>query len=147
METNKQVLNAMEFEDATNESVRGRIEEFYREHPEKTLKTLIFKAYGNDGEEFLAVVIRGDLRISFDRLKQELDLVKIRFATKEEMKKLGLTMGYISPIDCKSIKIIGDKSITENKNYYDGGNKPFLYRKNVNYPRDFQVWKMLDVSS
>lgn len=142
-----QDLKHMEFEDATDESVRIRIEEFYKVHPEKTLKTLVFKAYYHDKTEFIAVVTRGDLKVNLDKLKQELSLVKIRFAMKEEMQNMNLTMGYVSPIDCTSIKVIGDKSITENENYYDGGNKLFLYRKNVNYPRDFEVWKMLDLNS
>ena len=147
MEESNKDLKPIEFEDATDISVRNGIETFYKEHPEKTLKTLVFKAYNKDGEEFIAVVIRGDLKVNLDKLKQELGLAKIRFATKEEMQNVGLVMGYISPIDCNSIKVIGDKSIIENKNYYDGGNKLFLYRKNVNYPRDFKIWKILNISS
>lgn len=138
-------LKQMEVEDATDMVIRRRIEEFYKAHPEKTLKTLVFKAYYMDSEEFIAVVIRGDRKVNLEKLKKYLNLTKIRFAQKDEMDKLGLVMGYISPIDCTMMKIIADSSIRENSNYYDGGNKPFLYRKNVNYPRDFSVYQMLKI--
>ena len=139
-------LQNLEFEDASDEFVREKIETFYKEHPEKTLKTLILRSYKGNDKDFIVVVIRGDLKVNLDKLKQKLEIDKVRFATKEEMEKLNLVMGYVSPIDCKEMKIIGDNSIKENVNYYDGGNKLFLYRKNVNYPRDFEVWKILDLS-
>ncbi len=139
-------LKNLELEDATDEFARKKIEDFYIKCPEKTLKTLVLKIYWKEREEFIAVVIRGDLRLDLSRLKSELGFVKARFASKEEMQNFGLVIGYVSPIDCSSIKVIGDKSIIEGKDYYDGGNRLYFYRKNVNYPRDFEVWKLLDVS-
>lgn len=138
-------LKEIEFVDATEEKTREQVEGFYKEHPEKTLKTLVMKAYSEEGSEFIAVITRGDLKVDLEKLKTKLNLTKVRFAQKEELERLGLVMGYISSIDCK-MKIIVDKKIEENKNYYDGGNKQFLYRKNVNFQRDFKAWKEMELS-
>ena len=99
-------------------------------------------------EEFIAIVLDGAHRTNLSKIKVHLGLKKIRFATQEELRCLGLVLGYVSPIDCANmnIRIIGDWSITKNNNYYDGGNRERIYRKNVNFPRDFQVWKLLEVA-
>ncbi len=145
MQDNQESLPIV-FEDATDENVRSRILTFYKEHPEMTLKTLVCCAYRQSQKEYIAVVIRGDLTVDFDKLKNGLGLSKIRLASKDEMATLGLVTGYVSPIDCTNMKVIGDVSITKYCNYYDGGNRDLLYRKNVNYSRDFTVWKMMDIS-
>ncbi len=136
----------VEFEDAMDDNLRSRIVAFYKDHPELTLKTLVCRAYWQNQKEYMAVVIRGDLTVDFEKLKNELGLSNIRLASKDEMAKLGLVIGYVSPIDCTNMKVIGDFSIMKYANYYDGGNRDLLYRKNVNYPRDFRVWKMMNIS-
>lgn len=139
-------LAPLELDDASDETARSRILAFYRECPELTLKTLVCRAYSQNRKEYIAVVVRGDLNIDFEKLKKELGLSNIRLASKDEMSKLGLVVGYVSPIDCGTLRVIGDHSIKQFSSYYDGGNRMWLYRKNVNYPRDFAVSDMLDVS-
>lgn len=144
-EDNSELL-PMEFEDATEEEVRKRILRFYREHPELTLKTLVCRAYGYSSKEYVALVTRGDLSFDMDKLCGMMKYKSVRLANPEEMKKLNLVVGYVSPIDCTGMKVLGDVSITEHGNYYDGGNREFLYRKNVNYPRDFSVEDLLPLA-
>jgi prolyl-tRNA editing enzyme YbaK/EbsC (Cys-tRNA(Pro) deacylase) len=139
-------LLPIEFEDATDEEVRERVLKFYRDHPELTLKTLVCRAYGYRSKEYIALVIRGDLSINMDKLCAAMKYKSVRLANPDEMKKLKLVVGYVSPLDCTGMKILGDKSITQYQAYYDGGNREFLYRKNVNYPRDFAVDELLDIA-
>ena len=143
---NDQQLEAIEFEDANDEALKTKILDFYREHPEQTLKTLVCRAYGRANKEYVALVTRGDLKVNLDKVIKLLDLKTIRFANADEMQKLGLSAGFVSPIDCKDMKIIGDTAIEKYQNYYDGGNRDLLYRKNVNYPRDFSVTHLIDLS-
>jgi prolyl-tRNA editing enzyme YbaK/EbsC (Cys-tRNA(Pro) deacylase) len=117
---------------------------FYRDHPEKTLKTLVCRAYAPGRKEYVALVTRGDLQADFDKLARELGLSKIRLANPDEMARLGLEVGYVSPLDCGDLKIVVDLAVEVYDSYYDGANEPQRYRRNVNYPRDFQAWRVLD---
>jgi len=139
-------LAEIEFHDATDEDLRATILEFYSDHPERTLKTLVCRAYLPNAKRYIAVVTRGDRKIDLTKLSSVMGYKNVRLANADEMKKLELTAGYVSPVDCAAFDIIGDKSIEEYRNYYDGGNRDLLYRKNVNYPRDFVVTNMLDIS-
>ncbi len=143
----KSYLNPIEIVEATDDLTQEQIKQFYSLYPEKTLKTLIFKCYSVTEEEFIVFVLDGSRKVDISKIKVFLGLKKVRFASVEELINLGLVPGYISPIDCtnKGMKVIGDVSITKNYNYYDGGNKEKRYRKNVNFPRDFQVWKLLEI--
>lgn len=143
---NDQQLAPIEFEDATDEALKANILAFYSEHPEQTLKTLVCRAYSQISKEYVAIVTRGDLKVNLDKIKKLLDLKTIRFANADEMEKLGLVPGYVSPIDCKDMKIIGDTAIEKYQSYYDGGNRELVYRKNVNFPRDFNVTQLVDIS-
>jgi prolyl-tRNA synthetase len=117
---------------------------FYRDHPEQTLKTLVCRAYSPTRKEYVALVTRGDLSADFDKVSRALGLTKIRLANPEELDRLGLVLGFVSPMDCTDLKIIVDPAIEAHDRYYDGANTPKGYRKNVNYPRDFGAWKVLD---
>jgi prolyl-tRNA editing enzyme YbaK/EbsC (Cys-tRNA(Pro) deacylase) len=117
---------------------------FYRDHPEKTLKTLVCRTYAPGRKEYVALVTRGDLQADFGKLARELGLSKIRLANLDEMARLGLEVGYVSPLDCGDLKIVVDLAVETYDSYYDGANEPQRYRRNVNYPRDFQAWRVLD---
>lgn len=117
---------------------------FYRDEPERTLKTLVCRAYFPASKEYIALVTRGDRSADFDKLKQALSLKNIRLANPDEMKKLGLVVGYVSPLDCTELKVVVDPAVEEFDAYFDGANREAEYRKNVNYPRDFTAWKVLD---
>src|SRR6266496_3733233 len=136
-------LLEIEFKDATDEELRSTILEFYRTHPEQTLKTLVCRAYGNTSKEYIALVTRGDRKVDFEKLCSVLDFRNLRLANPDELRKLGLVAGYVSPVDCKNMAIIADTAIEQYRNYYDGGNRDLLYRKNVNCPRDFTVSQLL----
>ena len=81
--------------------------------PEKTLKSVFYKS----DQEFLIVVIRGDLEINEVKLKNNISAVDLRLATKQEVAQQGLISGSASPIGVKDIKVIADDSITLGNNF------------------------------
>lgn len=136
----------IEFNDAAeDDQLRDEIATFYREHPERTLKTLVCRAYGPGSKEYIAIVTRGDRNVDFEKVSEALGYNNIRLANRDEMTKLGLAVGYVSPIDCKDMKVICDGEVERYQSYFDGGNRELLYRKNVNFPRDFKASKVLDL--
>src|SRR5262245_34129636 len=117
---------------------------FYRDHPERTLKTLVCRAYSPKQKEYVALVTRGDLSADFDKVTRAFGWTKMRLANPDELERLGLVVGYVSPIDCVDLKIVVDPAVEAYDRYYDGANAPQEYRTNVSYPRDFVAWQVLD---
>jgi prolyl-tRNA synthetase len=107
-----------------------------------------FKAvfYSADGEVVL-VTIRGDLKVNEVKLKNLLEARDLRLATSDEAVGAGLTPGSTSPIGLTGVKRIGDKSIQEGNNFVAGANVAGKHYKNVNYPRDFEVDTIADIST
>lgn len=111
---------------------------------DKVLKTVVYKV----GAGFVGVCIRGDLQVNdyklWDMFREE-----VRPATPEELSKLGLVQGFISPIGMSkveggpkhepAVKFIADNSIKHVKNFVTGANKKNVDLVNVNEGRDFVI--------
>jgi len=110
--------------------------------PEKTLKSVFYKS----DQEFLIVVIRGDLEINEVKLKNNIGAVDLRLATKQEVAQQGLISGSASPVGVKDIKVIADDSITLGNNFLAGANKEGYHLSGINHPRDFQAEILTDIA-
>ena len=108
----------------------------------QTLKAVFYNADG----EVVFVAIRGDLEVNEIKLKNALKCFDLRLATDDEVAAAGLVAGAASPLGLSKIKTVADDSITMGKNLVAGANKPDYHLRNVNYPRDFQVDMMLDIT-
>ncbi|MGD0353426.1 MAG: proline--tRNA ligase [Dehalococcoidia bacterium] len=111
--------------------------------PHQTLKAVFYSADG----ELVFVVIRGDMEVNETKLRNLLKSSELRLATEAEVSTAGLVAGAASPVGLKGIKIIADDSITLGSNFVAGANKPDTHLKNVNYPRDFEVSIIADIST
>jgi prolyl-tRNA synthetase len=111
--------------------------------PHQTLKAVFYSADG----ELVFVVIRGDIEVNETKLRNLLKSSELRLATEAEVSTAGLIAGAASPVGLKGIKIIADDSITLGSNFVAGANKPDTHLKNVNYPRDFEVSIIADIST
>jgi prolyl-tRNA synthetase len=107
-----------------------------------TLKAIFYLA----DDKVIFVTIRGDLDINEIKLKNLLKVTNLRLATDIEVEQAGLVAGYASPIDITTIKIVADDSIHLGANFVAGANKPDTHLRNVNYPRDFSVDIINDIS-
>ena len=102
---------------------------------EKTAKALMYtRVYDN---QFIFVVIRGDMQLSEAKLKQHVG--DIRPATAEEIEGSGAAAGYASPIRLKDAIIVVDDLIPLSQNLVAGANEAEYHYKNSNYGRDYSA--------
>ncbi len=109
---------------------------------EKTAKALMYMRIADN--QFIFVVVRGDMQLSEAKLKNLVG--DIRAATAEEIIKAGAVPGYASPIGLKNAQIIVDDLITKSQNLVAGANEAGYHFKNTNYPRDYSADTVADVT-
>jgi prolyl-tRNA synthetase len=108
---------------------------------EKTAKALMYTHISD--EQFIFVVVRGDMQLSETKLKNIVG--DIRAATEEEIIKAGAVPGYASPIGLKSALILVDDLIPKSQNLVAGANEAGYHFKNTNYPRDYIAETIADM--
>jgi len=108
----------------------------------RTLKAVFYVADG----KMVFIVIRGDLDVNETKLKNALKCAELRMATEAEVIEAGIVAGAASPVGIKGIKVIADDSVESGTNFVAGANKPETHLKNVNYPRDFKVDVITDIT-
>ncbi|PQL19061.1 proline--tRNA ligase [Veillonella denticariosi JCM 15641] len=106
---------------------------------EKTIKAVVFSI---DGKVVLAIV-RGDHEVNEIAVQHAvLGTVEPEMATPEELEKVGLTAGFISPVglhQSDDFAIVVDESVMETYNVCGGANKKDAHYININPKRDFDV--------
>ncbi len=108
----------------------------------QTLKAVFYIADG----DLVFVTIRGDIEVNEVKLKNTLNATDLRLAMAEEVDNAGIVAGSASAIGLKGIKVVADESVKTGTNFIAGANKPDYHLKNVNYPRDFEVSVITDIS-
>ena len=109
---------------------------------DRTLKAVFYAADG----ELVFVTIRGDLEVNEVKLKNALDVNELRLATDEEVAAGGLVAGSASPVGLHNIRKVADPSIQSGSNFVAGANRPDTHLRNVNYPRDFTIDLITDIT-
>ena len=100
---------------------------------EKTAKALMYTRLRDN--QFIFVVVRGDMQLSEAKLKQQVG--DIRAATTEEIEGSGAAAGYASPVGLKETLIVVDDLIPQSQNLVAGANETGYHLKNTNYGRDY----------
>ena len=102
----------------------------------KVAKTMIY--YNSETKEYAAFVVRGDTEVNIVKVVNALNSSEafIRLATDEEIKNLGLEVGFIGPKGLK-IKVFIDEEITRLSNVVIGANEKDAHIINCNYGIDF----------
>ncbi len=101
--------------------------------------------YSADGRVIFAVV-RGDLQIDEEKVKRALGVSKLRFATDDEIQRVGAVPGYASPVGVRGATIIADDSVTNSSNLVAGANRADYHLLNTNVPRDYQPDIVADIA-
>jgi prolyl-tRNA synthetase len=109
---------------------------------EKTAKALMYTRIAED--QFIFVVVRGDMQLSEAKLKNLVG--DVRAATAEEIIRAGAVPGYASPIGLKNALIIVDDLIPKSQNLVAGANDAGYHFKNTNYPRDYAAETVADLT-
>lgn len=100
---------------------------------EKTAKALMFTRVSDN--QFVFVVVRGDMTLSEAKLKNVVGEVKL--ATAESIIKSGAEAGYASPIGLKDVLIVVDDLIPQSQNLVAGANEVGFHFINTNCGRDY----------
>lgn len=98
------------------------------------------------GERIIFAVIRGDLQIDENKVKRALKTNTLRWATDQEIARVGAVPGYASPIGTHAAMIIVDDSIVNSPNLVAGANKPGYHLLNTNVPRDYKPDLVSDIA-
>jgi prolyl-tRNA synthetase len=107
----------------------------------KTAKALMYTRPSDN--QFIFVVVRGDMQLSEAKLKQQIG--DIRVATTEEIEGSGAAAGYASPIGLKKTLIVIDDLIPSSQNLVAGANEAGYHLKNTNYARDYSAEIIADL--
>ncbi len=108
---------------------------------EKTAKALMFNRLSNN--QFIFVVVRGDMQLSEAKLKQLVG--EVRPATAGEIEASGAAPGYASPIGLKDTLIAVDDLIPNMQNLVAGANETGYHLRNTNYGRDYSAEIVADL--
>jgi prolyl-tRNA synthetase len=122
----------------TVEEVTG----FLGKGPADLVKTIIYKV----GDDFVAVLVRGDREINEIKLARLLGTTGFMMATAEEIEKVtGGPLGFSGPVGLKGIRVIADHGVAAMSNMVTGANEPDAHFVNVNLGRDFDPGEFHDV--
>ena len=139
MKQDEEALQELSVVDTPNASTIEAVAEMLNLPLHKTIKAVVFSI---DGKVVLAIV-RGDHEVNEVAVQHAvLGSVEPEMATPEELEKVGLTAGFISPICLKQTEdfaIVVDESVMETYNVCGGANKKDAHYVNINPKRDFNV--------
>jgi prolyl-tRNA synthetase len=124
----------------TVEEVTG----FLKKQPWELLKTIVYKV----GDQYVAVLVRGDREINEMKLTSVLRGIPAEMASPEEIQRVtGGPLGFSGPVGLKGLRVIADHSVKGMINMVTGANEADAHLVNVNVGRDFEVDEFHDVLS
>ena len=139
MKQAEEALQELSVVDTPNASSIEAVGEMLNLPLHKTIKAVVFSI---DGKVVLAIV-RGDHEVNEVAVQHAvLGSVEPEMATPEELEKVGLTAGFISPVGLQQTEefaIVVDESVMETYNVCGGANKKDAHYININPKRDFNV--------
>lgn len=97
-------------------------------------KSLVYIA---DGKPVMAL-IRGDRTVEETKLKNLLNVNELRAASEAEIAELGVPVGFLGPVGM-NIRIVGDESINDLKNFVVGINKSDKHMTGANWGNEVQL--------
>ncbi|MDY7080326.1 MAG: proline--tRNA ligase [Chloroflexota bacterium] len=98
-----------------------------------------------DIEKLVFAVVRGDMDVNETKLAQAVKAKSLRPARDGEIRGIGATPGYASPIGIKGVLVIVDDLIPNSPNLVAGANEEGYHLLNVNYGRDYQADIIQDI--
>lgn len=105
------------------------------------VKTLILETENGP----IAAILRGDHELNIAKLKNVIGCNFLELAEEETIKKVtDAPQGFAGPVNLK-IKIYADHEIKGMINFVTGGNIKDTHFINVNFERDFKIFKFADI--
>src|SRR5581483_920577 len=98
------------------------------------------------GDRLIFAVIRGDLHIDEYKVKRATGAATLRWATDQEIERVGAAPGYASPIGTRGATIVVDDSVVHSPNLVAGANQAGYHFLNTNVPRDYAPDVVADIA-
>ncbi|NOZ49163.1 MAG: proline--tRNA ligase [Chloroflexi bacterium] len=99
-----------------------------------------------DVEKFVFAVVRGDMDMNETKLTNAVKAKALRPAHEEEIRAIGASPGYGSPVGIKEdVLIVIDDLVAQSPNLVAGANEDGYHYLNVNYGRDFTAGIVTDI--
>jgi prolyl-tRNA synthetase len=118
------------------------VAEFLGISPAHLIKTLIFET----DEEFVAVLIRGDLEVNEVKLKNELGCTHLQLATEAKIEEItGGPQGFSGPVGLEAVRIISDPSVMDLEVAATGANSADQHLVSVVPGRDFEAAAVAEI--
>jgi prolyl-tRNA synthetase len=113
-------------------------------------KTMVYSGVG----EIVLAVVRGDQEVSVDKLARVLGGGTLRLAARDELEYLGMTPGYISPVDLPlevmeldtRVRVVVDTVAAQSPNLVIASNEEGYHYRNANFGRDFESLLVEDIA-
>jgi len=117
----------------------------------RTAKAVFLMAEVQDGgattEQFVFAVIRGDMEVNETKLANAVRAKALRPATEAEIRAVGATPGYASPVGLSDVLVVVDDLIPQSPNLVAGANEDGYHLLNVNYGRDYSAAVVCDIAA
>jgi prolyl-tRNA synthetase len=117
----------------------------------KTAKAVFMVATIADGEEeterLVFAVIRGDMDVNETKLTNAVGAKTLRTAHPDEIRAIGASPGYGSPVGVKGALIVVDDSVANAPNLVAGANRDGYHYLNTNCGRDYEPDIVADIAA
>lgn len=98
-------------------------------------------------EQFVFAVVRGDMELNETKLAHAVGARALRPATEDEIRAVGASPGYASPVGLKDVLVVVDERVTAARNLAAGANEEGYHLLNVNYGRDYEAQIVTDLAA
>ena len=120
--------------------------------PKRKTAKAVFMIAGHEAdertrEEFIFAVIRGDMEVNETKLGNVVKADWLRPATDDEIRVVGASPGYASPIGLSGVTVVVDDSVPVSPNLVAGANEDGYHLLNTNTPRDYTASIVADIAA
>ncbi len=102
---------------------------------------------GHTREEFIFAVVRGDMDVNETKLSNAVKADWLRPATDDEIRAVGATPGYASPIGLSNVTVVVDDAVPSSPNLVAGANDAGYHVVNTNAGRDYTPTMVTDLAA
>ena len=140
----KEPLNSQNIEEVETIGIKSidELSEYFNLSKENFLKTMVYINH----EKPIFVTLSGDLEVNETKLRNYLG-GEPRLASDEELEKLNLSIGYLSPVNSR-VETLLDISVDVNSDYIAGANIDNYHLKGVVPNKDFtNIIDIVDIAT
>ncbi|MBI4788199.1 MAG: proline--tRNA ligase [Chloroflexi bacterium] len=100
-----------------------------------------------DVDKFVFAIVRGDMDVNETKLANAVKAKDLRPAREEEIRAVGASPGYASPVGIKNALVVVDDLVPNSPNLVAGANEEGFHLLNTNYARDYRAEVVTDLAT